>query len=165
MPDRETRSIIVKANTALAFRLWADFENFPRFMKYVQAVEKTGAQTSHWVVAGPLGRKLEWTAETTGLEENRRIGWNTKDSHGLTTSGEVSFNPLQNGSTEITVTLQYVAPAGKAGEIVADLFADPGKRLEEDLRHFKAYAEAQASASAPTPASSAPDVDQAPTVR
>ena len=113
-------------------------------MKYVQSVEKTGAHTSHWVVAGPFGRKVQWTAETTGLEENRRIGWNTKDGEGLTTSGEVSFNPLPYGATEITVTLQYVPPAGKAGEILADLFADPGRRLEEDLRHFKAYAEAQA---------------------
>jgi uncharacterized membrane protein len=154
MPDRETRSIIVKADTPLAFRLWSDFENFPRFMKYVQAVEKTGPHSSHWTVKGPLGRPVHWTAETTGLEENRRIGWNTKDGQGLTTSGEVTFNPLSNGATEIMVTLQYVPPAGKAGEMVADLFADPGKRLEEDLRNFKAYAESQARASAPQPSAS-----------
>jgi len=36
---------------------------------------------------------------------------------------------------------RYVPPAGKLGEFVAQLFSDPDKRLDEDLRNFKAYAE------------------------
>jgi uncharacterized membrane protein len=96
-------------------------------------------------MSGPLGSKIEWQAETTRLEQNRRIGWNTKDAEGLTTSGEVVFTSLPNHETEITVTLQYVPPGGKAGEIIAGLFANPEKRLEEDLRNFKVYAEGMES--------------------
>jgi uncharacterized membrane protein len=44
--------------------------------------------------------------------------------------------------------LQYVPPAGKLGEFVAHLFSDPGQRLDEDLRNFKAYVEATYSRTA-----------------
>jgi uncharacterized membrane protein len=37
--------------------------------------------------------------------------------------------------------LHYVPPAGKVGELVAKIFSNPDTRLQEDLRHFKAYAE------------------------
>lgn len=141
MPERITKSITVKGDVADIYNLWANFENFPRFMRNVKAVKKTDTTTSHWTVAGPLGRDVEWEAETTRLDENKRIGWNTKDHQGMTTSGEVLFNTLPQGDVEVTVTFQYVPPAGAAGKVVANLFTDPDKDLEEDLRNFKAYAE------------------------
>jgi len=141
MPERATKSIIVKGEAPALYELWANFENFPSFMRHVESVSKTGNGTSHWIVMGPLGRKVEWIAETTRLEPNKRIAWSTKDHEGLTTSGEVSFNALPHGDTEITVTLQYVPPAGVAGRAVASLFKDLDKDLEEDLRSFKSYAE------------------------
>lgn len=145
MPDRETRSIIVKADAQTVYNAWADFETFPRFMQHIESVQKTGPRTSHWVMAGPLGRKIAWDADTTRLEENKRIAWNSKDGSSLTTSGEALFNALPRGETEITVTLQYVPPAGLAGEIVSELFSNPGKMLEQDLRNFKAYVEGLAA--------------------
>jgi uncharacterized membrane protein len=145
MPDRETRSIIVKADAQIVYNTWASFEQFPRFMQHIASVQKTGPRTSHWVMAGPLGRKVEWDAETTRLEENKRIAWSSKDGRGFTTSGEALFNALSHGETQITVTLQYIPPAGWAGEIVSELFANPGKMLEQDLRHFKAYVEGLAA--------------------
>jgi uncharacterized membrane protein len=92
---------------------------------------------------GPLGKTVEWEAETTLLEENKRIGWSTKDSRqgNLTTSGQVSFNDLPHDETEVTVVLQYKPQAGTTGDIVASIFASPGDRLEEDLRNFKNYVE------------------------
>ncbi len=141
MPQRITKSIAVKGDVAELYSLWADFENFPNFMRNVKSVTRTGPDTSHWVVSGPLGRTVEWEAETTRLERDKRIAWSTKDHDGLTTSGEVLFNPLPHGDTEITVTLQYVMPAGAAGRAVAGLFADTDKDLQEDLRRFKANAE------------------------
>lgn len=141
MADQVTKSVIVKVDVAQAFNLWANFDNFPKFMKYIEAVTKAADGTSHWVVAGPLGRKLEWTAETTRMEPNKRIAWSTKDHSGTTTSGQVTFNDLPNDETEVTVVMHYVAPAGPAGQILADIFSNPEKRLEEDLYNFKKYAE------------------------
>lgn len=144
MSERVTKSITVKGDIESVYNIWADFESFPfpYFMKYVNTVAKTGPRTSHWQVAGPLGMKVEWDAETTRLDSNQRIAWNTKDLDGtITTSGDVVFAELPDESTKVTVTMNYTIPGGKVGEVVANLFSDPEKRLEEDLRNFKLYAE------------------------
>lgn len=142
MSDRVTKSITVKGDVETIYNIWADFEKFPHFMKYVSNVQKTGPRTSHWQVSGPLGMNLEWDAETTRLDYNQRIAWNTKDNDGtITTSGDVVFADLPDDQTHVTVTMNYTIPGGKVGEAITQLFSDPGKRLEEDLRNFKEYAE------------------------
>lgn len=142
MSDQVTKSVTVKGNVGDIYNIWANFETFPYFMKYIQAVTKLGPRTSHWEVSGPVGMKLEWNAETTRMDPNKRIAWNTKDHDGtITTSGEVVFSELPSDQTHVTVTMNYTIPGGKLGETVASLFSDPGKRLEEDLRNFKAYVE------------------------
>lgn len=142
MEDTITKTIIVKAGADEAFRAWSNFENFPHFMKYIKSIAKTSDRTSHWEIEGPLGKTVEWDAETTRYEENKRIGWSTKDTHGdLTTSGQVTFNALPQGETELTVTMHYQSQKGTAGNMAARLFSDPGKMLDEDLRNFKDYIE------------------------
>ncbi|HLF26712.1 MAG TPA: SRPBCC family protein [Anaerolineae bacterium] len=144
MGDRVTNSIIVKRDVAAVFQVWANFENFPYFMKNIQAVTRTSPLTSHWVMDGPLGKTIEWDAQITTFEENKRIAWSSQDmtnGNTLKTSGQVTFNPLSHGETEITVMLHYAPLAGLAGEIAAALFANPEKRLDEDLRNFKKYVE------------------------
>jgi uncharacterized membrane protein len=144
MANTVTRSIIVRASVEDAYQAWSMFENFPHFMKHVESVHKTGAGKSHWEVKGPLGSTVEWVAETTTMEANKRIGWNTKDDAGdVTTSGQVTFNPLADDQTEVTVTMNYDPKGGLAGEIVAKLFANPEEKLDEDLNNFKAYIEGQ----------------------
>ncbi|NLG73771.1 MAG: DUF1360 domain-containing protein [Chloroflexi bacterium] len=144
MGDVVTKSIIVKADPETVYRFWSDFENFPLFMKNIESVQNTGGKMSHWKMKGPLGKTLEWDAETTLLEPNQRIAWSTKD-HGdgdLTTSGQVTFMPLpERGETQITVMLQYEPKAGLAGDVAEKLFANPEKMLDEDLRNFKDYIE------------------------
>ena len=142
MADPISKTIIVKCDAATAYNLWANFENFPHFMKYIERVQKLSDGKSRWEMSGPLGAKVEWTAETTRMEPNKRIGWNTKDNAStVTTSGEVLFTPLADFQTEITVTLKYDPPAGALGEAVAKIFANPGARLDEDLKNFKNYVE------------------------
>lgn len=142
MTEQVSKTITVKRDVATVYNVWSNFESFPYFMNYVESVEKTGPRTSHWSVKGPLGITVDWNAETTRLDTNQRIAWNTKDHGGtLTTSGEVVFAPLPAGDTQITVTMNYTPPGGKLGEAVAQLFSDPEKRLEEDLRNFKSYIE------------------------
>lgn len=142
MPNQITRTIIVKASPEEAFKVWANFENFPMFMKNIEQVRSFGNGLSHWEVSGPLGKTLEWDAEITKMDLNKRIGWSTKDRQGdLTTSGQVTFNPLPQGETEVTVIMQYDPRAGIAGDIVAQLLGNPEKKLEEDLSNFKSYIE------------------------
>ena len=146
MPEQTTRAVIVGAPAAEVFAAWANFENFPQFMKHIKAVTRTGEKTTRWVAEGPLGKDVEWEAETTRYEPPKRIAWHSMKDSPVTTSGQVTFNDLPNGQTEITVTLQYVAPGGAAGEKLAALLTNPEQMLEEDLRNFKAFVEGRVAA-------------------
>ncbi|MEJ2706036.1 MAG: SRPBCC family protein [Anaerolineales bacterium] len=143
MSGELTKNIIVKADVDKVYSMWANFENFPNFMKYIRRVKKTGERTSHWEVSGPLGVNLEWNAEVTRMDENKRIAWSTKDDDkgDVTTSGQVTFNALPQGETEISATIKYEPRTSRAGEVLEKILHNPEKRLEEDLRNFKAYAE------------------------
>jgi len=141
MAEQATKTIIVKAPVSDVYDIWANFENFPHFMKYIQSVRKTGDGLSHWVMEGPLGKEIEWDAETTRMDDHKRIAWNSRAGGDITTSGQVTFKELPQGQTEIAVTLQYVPPGGALGEMVAKIFKDPEDQLDEDLRNFKAYVE------------------------
>jgi uncharacterized membrane protein len=135
-----TKSIIVKAPIDAVYGAWANFENFPNFMQHICTVTKTGDRSSHWVMEGPLNSRIEWDAETTRLEENKRVAWSSTDGD-IKTSGQVTFNELPGDEVEVTVMLRYVPPGGAVGDLVASLFADPEGKLEEDLYNFKRYIE------------------------
>lgn len=142
MAEQVTQSVIVKGEPARIYDLWADFENFPQFMDYVKSVKKRDETHSQWVVEGPLGRNVTWEAEMTRGERGKRIAWSSKDHEGtMTTSGQVTFNELSHGQTEVTVVLQYTPPGGRLGAAVTEIFSDPKKRLDRDLRNFKKLAE------------------------
>lgn len=134
------QNILIKAPLPKIYAAWADFENFPRFMRHIKSVTKTGERTSHWTMEGPFHTRLEWDAETTRLEENKRIAWSSTRGD-LKTSGQVTFNALPDGHVEMTVMLRYVPPVGIAGDFFARLFDDPEGKLIEDLRNFKRYVE------------------------
>lgn len=137
--QRAEASIIVGANVTQAYNVWRQFENFPQFMNNVKEVTKTegDGKFSHWKVAGPLGTSVEFDAELTMDEPNKRIGWNSRDSGTVTTSGQVTFMELGTNQTQIHVVMNWVPPVGKVGEVVANLTNDPQSQLEEDLGRFK----------------------------
>lgn len=140
MSDQVTKSIIVKGEVSDIYNLWADFRNFPNFMNNIVSVAPSGQDRSHWVMKGPLNATFEWEAKTTRIDKDSRIAWKSIDGD-LKTSGQVTFKELPDNETELTVTLQYVPPAGLLGEVAASLFSKPEQRLSEDLWNFKAYAE------------------------
>lgn len=143
MTQQISKSIIVNAPTPRVYNIWADFTQFPNFMEHVKSVIVTGEGISHWVVAGPLGTHIDWNAEITRQEPNKRIAWSTKDNKGvITTSGQVTFNSLPNEQTEVTVTMQASPPGGRLGEWLTGLLAQPEEAVAADLSHFKTYAEA-----------------------
>lgn len=149
MSDQIMRTIIVKADVEKAYQVWENFENFPLFMKNIESVKRSGDGTSRWAMKGPLGKKVEWTAEVTRHDLNKRIGWSTKDHDGdITTSGQVTFNQLPQNETEVTVTMQYEPKGGAITGAVAGALTNPEKQLEEDLQNFKKHIEGMSSRTA-----------------
>lgn len=142
MSETIVKNTLVKADVDTLYHLWSNFENFPTFMKDIKSVRKVSEKISHWVVEGPLGTDVEWIAEMTRSDENKRIAWNTKGTQGdVTTSGQVTFNPLTDTQTEVSVTFHYEPQGGIAAQVAARLLSDPAGMIEEALRNFKTYAE------------------------
>jgi uncharacterized membrane protein len=136
MAQRVQESIEVGAPVEDIFRYWSNFQNFSNFMSNVEEVRLTAQDTSHWRVKGPLGKSVEFDAKTTELDPNRGIGWNTVGGD-VMTSGEVRFEEVSPGRTQVEVTLNYADPPGGAiGEVVANALSNPERILKEDLENF-----------------------------
>ncbi|HEX6710580.1 MAG TPA: SRPBCC family protein [Rubrobacter sp.] len=136
MAQRVQESIEVGAPVEDIFRYWSNFQNFSNFMSNVEEVRLTAQDTSHWRVKGPLGKSVEFDAKTTELDPNRGIGWNTVGGD-VMTSGEVRFEEVSPGRTQVEVTMNYADPPGGAiGEVVANALSNPERILKEDLENF-----------------------------
>ena len=136
MAQRVHESIEVGAPVEDIFRYWSNFQNFANFMANVEEVRMTAQDTSHWRVKGPLGKSVEFDARTTELDPNRGIGWNTVGGD-VMTSGEVRFEEVSPGRTQVEVTMNYADPPGGAiGEVVANALSNPERILKEDLENF-----------------------------
>lgn len=135
-----TESVIIKGSAEDIFEMWSDIEMLPSIIDDIKQVQQIDELTSRWVVKGPLGKDYAWTAAITRFDEDRRIGWKTIDGD-IKTSGQVTFKDLPEDETELTVTMQYVPPAGKVGDVVSKVLENPRNKISEGLRDFKAYAE------------------------
>ena len=137
--ERAEASIIVGAPVNEVYSVWRQFDNFPRFMNNVKEVTKKDGEgrLSHWKVNGPFGFPVQFDAEMTMDEPNKRIGWNSRGEGTVTTSGQVVFTELGTNQTQIHVVMNWTPPAGKVGETVAKLTSNPQTELEEDLGRFK----------------------------
>ena len=140
MPKVEKR-VIVNAPRQAVYDAWRNFENFPRFMSNIEEVRLLDGNRSHWKAKGPLGLDAEWDAELTLDEPERAVGWRSIDGESsVTTAGRVNFEDI-GSATRLDVTLHYDAPAGALGNVVAKLFADPERQVEDDLGRFKTIIE------------------------
>jgi len=145
MPQRVEGNIEVQVPVQTVYEYWRNLENLPNFMSNIEEVRSTGPDTTHWVVKGPLGARLEFDARTTQDEPNSAIGWNTVDGD-VQTSGQVQFQELGPEQTRIDVTMNYAdPPGGKIGEVASRAVANPKILMEQDLRNFKDIIEGTAT--------------------
>jgi uncharacterized membrane protein len=138
-----TKTITVSRPPQEVYRYWRNLENLPRFMEHVESVRELDGRRSAWVVKGPLGHDVEWTAQIINEREGEMISWESLPGAEVQNAGSVRFQPAANGGTELKVTLQYLPPAGVVGATVAKLFGEaPDQQLEADLGRFKNLIEA-----------------------
>ena len=142
-----TRSITVDRAPQDVYRFWRNLENFPKFMEHVQSVRVIDDRRSHWVVKGPAGSEVEWTAQILTDRENSLISWESLPGAEVQNAGSVRFEPVNDGlSTEVKVSMQYLPPAGVIGATVAKLLGEaPDQQLEADLERFKELLAGQAA--------------------
>ena len=134
-----TQVLTVNRPVDEVYRFWRDFQNLPRFMRHLEAVQTTGGRRSHWKAKAPAGRTVEWDAEVVEDRPNEEIAWRSLAGADVDNSGSVRFVPAPAGrGTEVRVVLQYNPPGGALGAAVARLFGEePEQQLRDDLRAFK----------------------------
>jgi uncharacterized membrane protein len=141
---RVNKTVIINRPPHELYGYWRNFQNFPRFMEYLESVQVTGDKRSHWVAKGPVGKRVEWDAEITADQPNELIAWRSLEGSDVEHSGSVKFRPARGGrGTFLRVELEYRPPAGVVGVAVAKLFGRaPDQEIHESLRQLKQLMEA-----------------------
>src|SRR5262245_19942789 len=116
------KSVCIERPRAEVYRFWRALENVPRFMSRVQAVETGPDGTSRWLMKGPGGTTIEWTARITANAPGELLAWSTLNGSDVRHEGSVEFSTLPGTSgTMVHVWLRYEAVGGKLGALVARL--------------------------------------------
>ncbi len=135
MPHIED-SIEVDVPVRTAYNQWTQFEEFPRFMAGVKAVRQLDDKRLAWR-AEIAGKDVEWTAEITQQEPDKRIGW--RSTSGAENAGSVTFEPLGPNKTKATLRLHY-EPEG-AVQTTGSALGLVKARVSGDLSRFKKFIE------------------------
>ncbi|WP_134727479.1 SRPBCC family protein [Amycolatopsis nivea] len=137
----------VNAPAQACYDWWRPLTRLPELFSDVQSVEAldgNGTRT-RWKVDGPAGSTVEWQARIVEDAPPRKIAWTTVDDADpdVRNSGVVRFDDKGHGRTGVEISLEYEPPAGKLGEAVASLLADPQKKVERAAEQFRTVIEAR----------------------
>lgn len=137
-------SIRLEVPVEAVYRFWRQLSNLPRFMTHLKNVRELDETHSIWIACGPGDVEVEWDAEIVNDVPNEVIGWRSLPGSDIATAGSVRFSTVRQGrSTELSVHLQYAAPGGHAGRLLALVLGrDPESMIREDLRRVKQLLEA-----------------------
>lgn len=138
-------SVTIAAPRAELYRFWRNFENLPRIMSHLEAVQVLDERRSRWRAKAPGGNAVEWEAEIINEVPDSLIAWKSMNNATVPNAGSVHFTDIDGGrSTEVRVVLEYQPPAGRAGVALAKLFGEePSAQVREDLQRFKAAMEGE----------------------
>lgn len=129
MKNRVTAVIEVAATVDVAYEHWRRTHGDSAG----RAEAGDPAARVHWVVRvnGVSDEQAASTDETMGT--GRFLNWAGSD--GGTPNGEVTFDPLEGGGTQVSISLEWQRP-DSAESYIPLIFLD-GVRVNADLRSFK----------------------------
>ncbi|GBG13505.1 uncharacterized protein NMK_1055 [Novimethylophilus kurashikiensis] len=134
------KTIEVNVPVQVAYNQWTQFEDFPAFMEGITEVRQLDNTHLHWR-ADIAGKETEWDAEITEQVPDRRIAWHS--TSGATNDGMVSFESAGTDKTRVMLHLDY-DPQGFV-ENIGDALGMVSRRVEGDLRRYKALLESRGS--------------------
>jgi uncharacterized membrane protein len=136
--ERVEKTIDVNCPVRTVYNQWTQFEEFPRFMSGVKEVRQLDDTHVHWH-AEIWGKDVEWDAEVTEQEPDKRISW--KSTSGAQNAGTVRFEPLDATRTRVRLAMAY-EPEG-AIENLGDAMGIFSARVENTVQDFKKFIEAR----------------------
>ena len=138
-PTKVEKTLTINKPAAELYHFWHNFENLPHFMKHLKSVQVHDEQRSHWVTSGVSDETVEWDATITEDRQNELIAWASVPGADVDNSGSIRFKPASHDrGTEVTITTEYIPPAGIIGNAIAKLAGEsPEQQIGDDLSRFK----------------------------
>jgi uncharacterized membrane protein len=123
----------------LAWSLWSDLEQMPRWMKWIDSVKilEDNPELSRWKLAA--GRfEFTWLSRILKQVPHQIIQWESVD--GLPNQGAIRFYD-RHGSSIVKLTFSYAIP-GILGKLMDNLFLGRvvESTIQADLERFRDYA-------------------------
>ncbi len=123
----------------LAWNLWSDLEQMPRWMKWIESVKvlEDNPDLSRWKLATG-GLQFTWLSRILKIVPQQIIQWESVD--GLPNRGAIRFYD-RKGSSIVKLTVAYAIP-GWLGKLMDNLFLGRvvESTIQADLERFKEYA-------------------------
>jgi uncharacterized membrane protein len=132
------KTIEVDCPVRSVYNQWTQFEEFPRFMAGVKQVRQIDDTHVHWQ-ANIWGKDMEWDAEITEQDPDRRISW--RSTSGAPNAGTVRFEPLGDDRTRVRLVMAY-EPTG-AVESAGDALGLFNARVQTTVEDFKKFIESR----------------------
>jgi uncharacterized membrane protein len=124
------KSIVVNAPVAEVYERWLHFEELPKFIKSLGDVERI--DETHFSFSNHRnGKEQRGVIEVMRQIPERRIAWRTiADGVGL---GVVSFEPLSDTVTEITLKLRSLFDPSISGQSAEEYLLNFKQSIEQEL--------------------------------
>jgi uncharacterized membrane protein len=132
-------SALIQADAERLYQMWRNVEAAPTWQEQIKSVSVTG-KTSHWVMQVD-DKTIEWDSEILADEPGKRIAWHSIGGESAN-AGEVIFERAPGGRGTLVTVLQEFR-MGKLASLWETITGrNPKQSVIENLRHFKALAEA-----------------------
>ena len=130
-------TITINRPPSEVYAAWRDFEQFPRFMHWLESVKDLGNGLSQWTAKLPIGGTVSWNAVMIEDRPGERISWRATQDAKVPSHGTVSFKPTLDGrGTEIEVEMQYDVPGSRRlGALFAKLATK--EQVNADLKRLR----------------------------
>ena len=125
-------SIDLQVPVQVAYNQWTQFEEFPSFMEGIVDVTQLDDTHLRWI-AEIGGKRVEWQAEIIEQIPDQRIVWHSTQGKG--NSGTVTFEPIDDGSSRLTVQMEYDTEG--MTEALGSAVGIDDRRVQGDLQRFK----------------------------
>lgn len=136
---RIQQSIEIRVPVHAAYNQLTQFEEYPRFMEDVSAVQQLDDTHLHWTTS-MSNRPVEWDAEIIEQEADRCIAW--RNTSGPTNTGKVEVQPAGTDASRVIFTLES-KPEQVPGSAAGDSEEEMARRLKMDLARLKEFMESR----------------------
>ena len=136
-------TVDVNVPVSVAYNQWTQFEEFPKFLSYVESITQVTDTLTEWKVrVGGVEREFE--AVISEQHPDERVAWNSTGGE-VDHAGVVTFHKLSDNETRVTVQIDW-EPTGVLEKLGAVFGADDHS-VKKDLDNFKKYIESRGAES------------------